>query len=86
MTTENPYGLPAELAKPVARGLLGEGEAVCALLVAALQRERVTPFGAADTYRGLRHLYRLHLERERMAMAIGAMKQRWAARENRHGR
>lgn len=86
MTIENPYGLPAELARPVARGLLDEGHAVCAMLVAALRRERVTPFGAADTYRGLRHLYRLHLERERMAMAVAAMKQRWAERENRHGR
>ena len=85
MTIENPYGLPAELAKPVARGLLGEGQAVCALLVAALQCERVTPFGAADTYRGLRHLYRLHLERERMALAISAMRRHWAERENRHG-
>lgn len=86
MTIENPYGLPAELAKPVARGRLDEGHAYCALLVAALQRERVTPYGAADTYRGLRHLYRLHLERERTTLAVKAMHKRWAERENRHGR
>lgn len=83
MTIENPYGLPAELARPVARGLLGEGHAISALLIAALQRERVTPFGAADTYRGLRHLYRLHLERERMTRAIADQHARWEARHAR---
>lgn len=85
MTIENPYGLAAELARPVARGLLDHGDAYRALLVAALQRERATPYGAPDTFRGLKHLYRLHLERERTAMAVAAMKRRWAERESRHG-
>lgn len=83
VTLENPYGLPAELAKPVARGLLAPGCALAALAVAAVQRERVTPYKAPDTFRGLKHLYRLQLDRELMARAIDEGR-RW--REHRHGR
>jgi hypothetical protein len=83
MTQENPYGLPAELAKPVARGLLDHGSAILALAVAAIDRERLTPYPAPATFRGLKHLYQLHLEQERMRRAIADMRARWA--EKRHG-
>lgn len=83
MTPENPYGLPAELARPVARGLLHPGCAIVALAVAAVQRERVTPYKAPDTFRGLKHLYRMHLSRELMARALDEGR-RW--RENRRAR
>lgn len=87
MSLQNPYGLPAELARPVARGLLHPGCAIVALAVAAVQRERVTPYRAPDTFRGLKHLYRMHLNRELMARAIDDMRrQRDMGRENRHGR
>lgn len=87
MTVENPYGLPAELARPVARGQLSHGCAIVALAVAAVQRERVTPYQAPDTFRGLKHLYRMHLGRELMARAIDDMRrQRDMGREARHGR
>lgn len=83
MTAENPYGLPAELARPVARGLLHPGRAVLALAFAAVDREKVTPYKARDTFRGLKHLYSLYLERERVRLADAAHR-RWL--ESRHGR
>lgn len=80
MSTKNPYGLAVELARPVAAGLLDHGSAIAALIAAAVQRERVTPYRAPETFRGLKHLYRQQLQRELMRHAIERMRQRWEAR------
>ena len=71
----NPH-LAVSLARPVARGWLSLTQARAMLLADAA--------GDLGRYRVHSHALGLRLEQERLALAIDAMRARWA--EKRHGR
>jgi len=79
----DPYRLAVSLAKPVAAGDMAPGHAHAALICAAVQHERDTGRPAPGTHRLLRFMYRDHLRREQMRLAIADMHARWEAK--RHG-
>lgn len=64
--TPNPYDLARELARPVARGYLGRGEAYATMLAGTVRADRqgkLAPYKAGDVFAHQAHIFRERLER-----------------------